>query len=198
MPTGFTHDDAATAEGLHYRDLQADKSRYRDRSVLLLGRDLRDTLVSAYFHTSRRMGAYRGTISEFIRDERHGAIKVISFYRNWHAARDTPRRLLFMRYEEMHRDPGAALAAAMRFLGAKSIDPAAISAAVEFATFENLRKAEAENRYPDGTMTPVDPSDPETYKFRRGKAGGYTDYLSADDVAYIDDLNARLGCEFTR
>ena len=73
----FYHDGSAMLDGLSWRDLRSDKSEYRDKRVLLLGRDVRDTLVSAYFHATRRLGIYEGTISSFIRDERYGADKVI-------------------------------------------------------------------------------------------------------------------------
>jgi len=198
MPADFTHDDAATNDAIHYRDLNPDKSAFHDRSVLLLGRDVRDTLVSAYFHTTRRMNLFKGSLREFVRDEHHGALKLLTFYRHWYEARAVPRAFLFMRYEEMHRDPAQTLAAALRFLGATSVDPAALSVAVQFSAFDNLRQAEAEDRYPDGTMSPADPADPESYKFRRGKAGGFVDYLEPADVAYIDALNGVHGCEFTR
>ncbi|TIP61683.1 MAG: hypothetical protein E5X55_36270 [Mesorhizobium sp.] len=41
-------------------------------------------------------------------------------------------------------------------------------------------------------MQPRDPDDPESFKVRKGKVGGYLDYLSTDDVAFCDDVLARL------
>jgi hypothetical protein len=36
------------------------------------------------------------------------------------------------------------------------------------------------------------PGDPESFKTRRGKIGGYVDYLSAEDIAW---LNRRIDAE---
>ena len=40
--------------------------------------------------------------------------------------------------------------------------------------------------------------DPESFKVRRGKVGGFTDYLNGDDLAYANEamrkLDARFGC----
>jgi hypothetical protein len=198
MPTSFIHGDAGFEARKHYRELKADKTAYREKKVLLLGRDVRDTVVSAYFHTTRRLKLFEGTISEFARDEYYGAPKILTFYRLWHEGRAAPREFLFLRYEDMHRNPADALASVLRFLGEAAVDAQAVSVAVEFAAFENLRKAESEDRFHDRSMTAGAEGDPESYKFRRGKAGGYADYLSAEDIAYIDDLNAKIGCEFTR
>jgi hypothetical protein len=41
-------------------------------------------------------------------------------------------------------------------------------------------------------------ADPESFKVRRGKVGGFRDYLAPDDIAYIDACEAARGCEFTR
>ena len=42
-------------------------------------------------------------------------------------------------------------------------------------------------------LTPRDKGDPETYKVRRGKIGGYVDYLSPDDVAFCHAMLERYG-----
>jgi hypothetical protein len=194
----ITHGDAAIRLLRHWRELSPDKRAFRNRKVLLLGRDIRDTLVSAYFHTSTRMGLYQGSLSAFLRDEYHGALKFLTFYRLWHDAREVPRAFMYLRYEDLHRDPADALARTLAFFGAPSVDPSAVAAAVEFAAFQNLRKAEAAGTYRDGTMEPGRSEDPESWKFRRGKVGGYVDYLSTQDIAYLERLNEKLGCEFTR
>ena len=32
-----------------------------------------------------------------------------------------------------------------------------------------------------------DPTDPETFKVRKGKVGGYVDYLDAKEIEYLDN-----------
>ena len=59
-----------------YTDLDPNKSNFAGSRVLLLGRDIRDTLVSAFFQASRRVGVFEGTMSEFIRSERFGVMNL--------------------------------------------------------------------------------------------------------------------------
>ncbi len=195
---GYHHDGTGMVDRRSWRDLQADKSAYRDNRVILLGRDVRDMLVSAYFQATRRIGAFDGPISAFVRDERYGVDKVLTFYRQWHAARQVPRAFTFVRYEAMHADPAGVLAQVLDFIGARGVAPATIAAAVHFARFENLRSAEAENRFGDPALATDPGADPDTFKVRKGKVGGFRDYLSTDDVAWIDAAEAERGCEFTR
>jgi hypothetical protein len=68
---------------------------------------------------------------------------------------------------------------------------------VEFCTFENMRRAEAEKRFDSRALRPRHLDDPETFKVRRGEVGSYLEYLSAEDIAYIDAAIAARGCEFT-
>src|SRR6185312_11172504 len=46
--------------------------------VLLLGRDVRDNLVSAYFQATRRIDVWQGQISPFLRDDRYGVDKLLT------------------------------------------------------------------------------------------------------------------------
>jgi hypothetical protein len=41
-------------------------------------------------------------------------------------------------------------------------------------------------------LSPGNVDDPESYKTRRGVVVGFRDYLSADDMRYIDQAIARL------
>ena len=71
--------------------------------------------------------------------------------------------------------------------------------AVSFADYENMKKLEASGGLgaDDRRITPVDRDDPNTYKVRRAKVGGYRDYFTDEEVAAIDDLVAtRLAPEF--
>lgn len=195
--TVFDHDQSALMTGLRWQDMATDRSAYRGRRVLLLGRDVRDNLVSAYFQATRRVNVYDGPISDFIRHERYGVDKILAFYRIWSMNRHVPEAFVFARYEDMHRDTAGALAAVLGFIGAR-VPAAAIAAAVEFCRFENMRKAEIEDRYAHEALRPGRTDDPESLKVRKGKVGNYAEYLSADDVAYIDGAVAARGCEFTR
>lgn len=194
--TAFVHDDAGMMRALPWHQLSPDKSRFAGQRVILLARDVRDTLVSAYFQATRRIGAFDGPIGAFVRDDRFGARKVAAFYRHWYDARDVPAAFAFFRYEAMHADPGAVLAQSLDFLGVRGVPAATIAAAVEYADFGNLRRAEAEGRFAGPILSAPSSDDPESFKVRRGKVGGFRDYLSDADVAWIDARVAEAGGPF--
>jgi len=194
----FYHDGSAMIDALHWRELDATKAAYRGKRVLLLGRDVRDTLVSAYFQATRRVDTFDGPIAAFVRDERYGVEKVLAFYRQWETARRVPDAFAFQRYEAMHEDPAASLRTTLDFLGARDVPDRVIADAVDFSRFENLRRAEAEDRFGSHMLRTPSNADPESFKVRKGKVGGFRDYLSPDDVAYIDAAEAARGCAFTR
>ena len=192
----FGHDGSAIRSMVRWQDMPADRSAYARKRVVLLGRDVRDNLVSAYFQATRRIGIWRGPLSPFLRDDRFGADKILTFYRIWWASRHVPGQFLFLRYEDLHRDTAAALARVLPFLGIEA-DAGAIAAAVDYCRFENLHQAEAEGRFGTSVLAAKDPSDLESYKVRKGKVGNFGEYMTAEDIAYVDAAIAERGCEFT-
>lgn len=196
--TTMSHDGSEMVSPNRYTDLDPNKSKFAGSRVLLLGRDIRDTLVSAFFQASRRVGVFEGTMSEFIRSERFGVLKILTFYDHWLASRQVPEAFLFLRYESLHDDPEAALTRTLTFLGEHRVNHRAVASAVQFCVFENLQRAETENRFRSEILRPANDDDPESYKVRRGIVGGYTDYLSEADVTYIDGQIARTKFDFRR
>jgi Sulfotransferase domain len=194
---GFDHDGSAMRFNVRWQDLPTDRAFYRGRRVLLLGRDVRDNLVSAYFQATRRIDAWNGPIGPFLRDERYGVDKLLAFYRIWSASRHIPAAFMYVRYEDLHRDTAGTLGHVLPFLGIEA-DAAAIAAAIEYCRFDNLKRAEAEQRFRGTALVPGRPGDPEAFKVRKGKVGGYRDYLAQDDIEYINHAVAERGCEFTR
>jgi len=72
-----------------------------------------------------------------------------------------------------------------------------IDDAVEQNTVENLREKERTNFYQNKRLAPRDPNDPDSYKVRRAKVGGYRDYFEpAQIVAMEAYVAARLSPAF--
>jgi Sulfotransferase domain len=188
----FDHDDSGLRQCLRWQDMNADRTAYRGRKVLLMVRDIRDNLVSAYFQASRRINVFDGPLSAFIRHDAFGVDKILAFYRIWSASRQVPAAFEFLSYEDLHRDTAGTLARALAFLGS-DVSAATIAAAVEYCRFENLRKAEAEDRFNTDVLRSARDGDPEAFKVRKGKVGNYTEYLSPEDIAYIDTAVAARG-----
>jgi hypothetical protein len=70
-------------------------------------------------------------------------------------------------------------------------------AALDFSQFENMKKMEAAGAFDSKILRPGDVRDPESFKVRRGKVGGYREYLSVEDQAYaaaaLTKLDPRFG-----
>jgi hypothetical protein len=194
---GFDHDGSAMRFNVRWQDMPRARHRYAGRRVLLMGRDVRDNMVSAYFQATRRIKVWNQPIAPFLRDDYYGVDKLLTFYGIWAEHRAVPAAFMFIRYEELHTDTAGTLARVLPFFGiAAGAD--AIAAAVDYCRFENLQRGEAEQRFRGRALVAGVAGDPEAFKVRRGKVGGYVDYLSADEIAYIDEAVAERGCDFTR
>ncbi len=196
LRTHFSHDFSSLKAGFPYNRLPADKSAYADSKVIFITRNVKDVLVSSYFQATKRIGKFQGNISEFIRSKRYGARKIVTFYNLWHTNQNVPEAFMHLRYEEMHADPEAALKQVLQFMELQNFDDALVRAAVEFSRFENMKKLEAKGFFRDEKMQPGQKSDTESFKVRKGKVGGYREYLSAADIAYVDGIIAETGCPF--
>ncbi len=163
-----------------------DKRVYRRRKVILLVRDPRDVIVSWYLHVTHRMGnEYEGTLSEFVRDPVGSLASMLAFYDAW-AAQLTSDHVLLVRYEDIKADPAHELRRVLDFIAIGAIRDDAVRRAIERASFQRLQRAEREGSYKGRALSTATPDDPESFKVRRGKVGGYVDYLSDDDIAYIN------------
>ena len=164
------------------------------RRVFLV-RDPRDVVVSHFFQLTRRAGRARdvASIGEFVRDERRGVDRILRFLLACELSlREDDGPALLVSYERLQHDPATALEAVLRLLDAPAA-PGAVEAAVEFARFDKLRELERSGGLGAGRRLDVrDDEDPESRKIRRGKVGGYVDYLSQDDVAYVESRIAEL------
>jgi len=195
IPTRFVHDGTGGVAGIPWTEQDPDRSQYRDKRVALLIRDPRDVVVSSYFQATRRMQVYRGSLSEFIRDDCFGVRTVLAMYGAWEASRDVPQRFLLLRYEDLHRDASGCLRSLLALIGLDRPDEAALAAAVAYARFDNMRRLE-ESGSLDRKLRPGVAGDAESYKVRRGVIGGYAAYLSPDDIAYLEQSMASAGDPF--
>jgi hypothetical protein len=58
-----------------------------------------------------------------------------------------------------------------------------------------MKRREAAGAYDSygDKLKATDPTDPDSYKVRRGKVGGFTDYLTEADQAYCASVMHRVG-----
>jgi len=70
---------------------------------------------------------------------------------------------------------------------------------VSYASYENMKRLEQTKAFwlSGQRLVPGDRGNPDSYKVRRAKIGGYRDYFDDEQVAAIDDLvRARPGPMF--
>ena len=181
-------------------ELVHSKNLYRRDKVVFLVRDPRDVLVSWFYARKYREKGekYPGTIHDFITEEHGSLASIVEYFNIWWAERDKPKSFLLLRYEDLHARPEQTLKKVLDFLGVPNLDDALIAAAVEFASFDNMRQLEEHDAFNMRTLRPENKADERSYKTRKGIVGDYKNVLSEADhdfvEAYIKDhLNPELG-----
>ncbi len=202
----FTHDNYLS----DYTGNSQDKSDYVGSKVVLLVRDPADVAVSQYFQWRHRMkprkkriNAYPAhgsevEVADFVLDTGNMLERIIDFMNLWAGERARfADALMILRYEDLRREPEAKLKELLEFLGTPG-KPSEVAEAVEFASVENMRKMELKANFRGGgrRMRAGDHKNPDSYKVRRAKVGGYMDYFEAKEVLSIDRMiNERLSPE---
>ena len=193
----FTHDNYLRG----YTGNVDSKKDFYDKKTVLLVRKPQDVAVSQFFQWKYRMRpakkamnkypAHEAEISvyDFVKDDNQGLSHIIEFMNAW--ARELPRirQLLVVRYEDLRAHPEQEMARIVEFLGMEP-DEALLRDTAEFASVENMRKKEQENYFwrSGSRVKAKDVNDPNTYKVRKAKVGGYRDYFDDDQVAELDAM----------
>jgi Sulfotransferase domain. len=198
----FTHDNYLKDHTGH----TTTKEDYYDQRVILLARDPRDIAVSQFFQWKFRMRPHKKKLNlypphgsdiplfDFVMHETAGLPKIIDFLNLWASEMPRIERFLLVRYEDMRSDTATELRRITEFLGTPASDEL-IKDAVEFASIDNMRKLEQDKKFwlSGSRMLPKDKNNPNSYKVRRAKVGGWRDYFDDDQVEQIDTLvNSRL------
>ena len=157
--------------------------------VVYMTRDPRDLMVSLYFQVSHRFSeifGYRGSISEFIRDEYFGAANLQRFREMW---AEICRRLGFLTvsYEGCHRDAAATLRKILDYYSF-DVDPTRLVEAVKQGDFANMKAVEQSGEFPHPWLRLRNGAP----KVREGKVGSYRTVFSSPDIDY---LNAVFGID---
>lgn len=193
----FTHDN-------YLRDFTGNIDSKRDfygKKVVLLVRQPGDVAVSQFHQWKFRMRPHKkglnkypdhGTevdVFSFTVDEDAGLPKVIDFMNAW--ARELPRleRLLIVRYEDLRRDTAGQLRRVLEFMGQAPTE-SELADCVAFASVENMRKLEEKGAFwlAGSRMKAGDKANPDSFKVRRAKVGGYRDYFDDAQAARLDAM----------
>ena len=202
----FTH-------GNYLRNYTGDwdtKEDFYASRILFLARDPRDVAVSQYFQWRYRMRPWKKFINdypahgeelevfEFVMQHDAGLSRVVEFFNLW--ARELPRVRAshLVRYEDLRAHTEESLSKVLEFLGTPA-KPEEVSEAVEYTAVEKMRKLEqSESSGASGKrLVAGDAGNPDSFKVRRAKVGGWRDYFDDDQLRAIDDyVNDRLDSSY--
>jgi hypothetical protein len=191
----FTHDNyLRTFTG----NIDSKKDFYNKKIVLLV-RKPQDVAVSQFFQWKYRMRpakksmnkypAHDADISiyDFVKDPNQGLGNIVEFMNDW--ARELPniKDLLVVRYEDLRTQPESEMERIIEFLDMQPSEEL-LRDTVEFASLENLRKKEQENYFwrSGNRVQAQDTKNPDSFKVRKAKVGGYKDYFDDAQVAELD------------
>ena len=174
---------------------------FKGKKVVLLVRDPRDVSVSQFFQWKYRMRPHKKLLNEypvhdsdvsiydFVSDPKVGIPRIIDWANGWCRFYKAQNDLLMIRYEDMRKDPQAVMARVLDFVGTPGSEQQ-ISQAVEFASYDNMKKLETKTVFwaSGARVKPGDRNNPDSFKVRRAKVGGYRDYFDDQQVAAIDRM----------
>jgi hypothetical protein len=177
------------------------KKELRRAKIILLVRDPRDCFVSLYVQMTRRdRGAptefTRKTVSDLLRDKKFGVRAIIRTMNAWLNEFSDRDYFTMIRYESLREAPAENFRTLLAFLGETGPDMSIFQDALDFSRFENMQKLEAAGAFDSKILRPGDVRDPESFKVRRGKIGGYREYLSAEDQRYAAEALTKLDSHF--
>jgi hypothetical protein len=169
----------------------------RRAKIVLLARDPRDTFVSHYVQLTRRTRETpdqlkQKEIGEVLRDPRHGIASMIEIMNGWIEEWSGKSNFLLVLYEDVQRAPAESFRRLLKFLGEQESDADAFAHAMDFSRFGNMKKMEAAGAFASKILQATDVGDPESFKVRRGKVGGFTEYLLGDDLSYANEAMRKL------
>ena len=192
----FTHDN-------YIKDFTGDagsKLPFYNKRVVLLARDPRDVAVSQFFQwkfrikpTKVAINNYppRGTeisLFDFVMGDNGGSMQAVTDYLNlWAEESDKLVDFHLLRYEDLRIEPHRELRSMLDFMQVDA-STAEVDAAVEYSSYENMKRMEGKQQFrlAGGRMMPRDKDNPDSFKVRRAKVGGYRDYFTDEEVAAID------------
>lgn len=182
---------------------QAPDSPLKHKPVMLLARNPLDIAVSWFFQFTKRQSAHKQELInaelkhpvarshiemwDFVRNSDIGLRSLIDFLNYWERALGSLDKPLITSYEALRTHPASVLKQITTLMGDTFGDDE-IQEAVEFASFDNLRKLESEGFFRSGGLTLRNPKDPESFKVRRAKVGGYRDYFTPEQADELEAL----------
>lgn len=184
-----------------------------DKKVLFMARDPGDIVVSWHRQYRKRTKAFKRELLEaelgldfdprtlerwaFIQQPGLGLPALIDYHNFWTRQLAERNNALIIRYEDLRSDTPRTLREVVGFLGEDFSDEQ-IEAAVAFGSVENMSRLEHSGYFQNSSLRLRDASDPDTFKVRRAKVGGFRDDLPPEQAEWVarqvrEHCDPRLG-----
>jgi hypothetical protein len=184
----YSHNGAGYSDRLPLPSLLiASPLEWAGRDVLLIVRNPADILVSAYYYVRFHERRFEGSLSDFIRRENTGIVKLLVALNRWYDNRHLAASFDVVSYEQMHQNPGLVLRRSLNFMGLYEVDQKLVEEAVEFARIENMRRYE-DNDYFRSEVLRIESTDQRARKVREGRIGSSSKLSDADRAVIADTL----------
>lgn len=163
-----------------------DKNYFSDKKVIFLLRSIYDALVSNYFQHSKVFTedqSWKGDLKGFIRSREFGVRAYCAYLNSWADRLASNTNCNILTYEDLHADPVTTIEMLLNYLEIP-VDAENLKSAIELSSFAEMKKIEKEAAIP-GINFNFSREDEDSARVRKGKVGGYKDYLDEEDVDYI-------------
>lgn len=175
---------------------------FAGKKIVLLVRNPIDVSVSLYFHllgartksVSREMKGVPDSMEgvsadQFVLSSPFNVAEIVGFMNDWTSLLAGNPHVLTIKYEDLREQPETEMRRVSAFLG-DSFTNAVIESAVRSSEFEQLKEQERSGQFANAALRPREPGNPNSFKVRRGKVGGYVDYLSEASVRQAEAIVA--------
>ncbi|NOH10433.1 MAG: hypothetical protein HND51_02185 [Chloroflexi bacterium] len=168
------------AEDLSYEEFV---QPFMGKKIILLSRYPLDVMVSNWAYDVNIAKTYEGDLPAYLDDPIRGLGRLFRFHNLWASARDEFPGLMLSRYEDMRDNTALHFRKIVEFLELP-LKLEIIGEAIEYASFSNMKnmqfnKSEENIKVDKAKLFRTgDPGNAEAHHVRRGKVGGYRDYLT--------------------
>lgn len=190
-------------EGAVGEALKKPGSKLAEKAIVFLPRHPCDIAVSWFLQFTKRQSRHKQelinasiehpidkdsiSLWDFVRHSDIGLPSLIAYLNGWAEKTAQLPRAITVRYEDLRAEPAREIRRIGALMG-ETFTEEELEEAVRFGSFENLRQLESQGFFRQGGLNLRNPQDPESFKVRRAKVGGYRDYFTAEQIAELESL----------
>ena len=167
-----------------------------NKNIILLARDPRDVVVSLYFHFTKRQHVFDYPKSlafhDMLRHNQFGLPLIIRIMNSWAREWKNNGNCHLLKYEDLMESNEREFQKFLHYLGITKIDQKSFNDAIEFSSFENMHQMESTGSFSQAELSAPDRNDKDSYKVRKGKVGGYLEYMNSEDIEYSNQQMKNL------